>query len=408
MISATDKLEAIISHSGLDREMRKIAQKVVSNERITFDEGVLLYEKGEIGFLGALANYVRESKHGDFTYFNRNFHIEPTNLCVYSCKFCSYSRLIKQREDGWVMTEKEMLDIVKRYDGKPVTEVHLVGGVIPQMGLFFFEELIKKIKSHRPELHVKAFTPVEYFYMFKKAKVSYREGLQILQNAGLDSIPGGGAEIFDEEIRNTICADKCTAQEWLDIHETAHSLGIPSNATILYGHIESYAHRIDHLDRLRKLQDKTNGFNCFIPLKFRSANNEMSYLGEVSVIEDLRNYAVSRIYLDNFAHLKAYWPMIGRTTAQLALSFGVDDIDGTVDDTTKIYSMAGSEEQNPSLTTREIVNLIKAVGRHPIERDSLYNVLTDYLIVNPPDETEAPQFIELPVLHKHNGYSNES
>lgn len=398
MKQVSESINALLNYPDLPQNLRNIGQKVVNGERITPQEGIQLYEQGELGFLGALANHVREQKHGNYTYFNRNFHIEPTNLCVYSCKFCSYSRLIKQREDGWVMTEEQMLDIVKKYDNKPVTEVHLVGGVIPQMGLSFFETLIAKIKAHRPELHVKAFTPVEYFYMFKKAKVSYREGLQILKNAGLDSIPGGGAEIFDEEIRNIICADKCTAQEWLDIHETAHSLGIPSNATMLYGHIENYTHRIDHMNRLRNLQDKTGGFNCFIPLKFRAANNEMAYLGEVSVIEDLRNYAVSRIFLDNFDHLKAYWPMIGRTTAQLSLSFGVDDIDGTVDDTTKIYSMAGSEEQNPALSTRQIVDLIKAVGRHPIERDSVYNVITDYNLTEP-DEVQ-PEFVALPVINK--------
>jgi len=390
--------DVILQDPRLDENLRHIAQKVLNQQRITVQEGITLYEKGEPGFLGSLANYVREQKHGNNTYFNRNFHIEPTNLCVYTCKFCSYSRLIKQREEGWIMTEEEMLNIVRSYDGKPVTEVHLVGGVIPQMGLHFFASLISKIKAHRPSLHVKAFTPVEYYYMFKKAKVSYREGLQILRDAGLDSIPGGGAEIFDEEIRNIICADKCTAQQWLDIHETAHNMGIPSNATMLYGHIENYAHRIDHMNRLRNLQDKTGGFNCFIPLKFRAANNEMAHLGEVSVIEDLRNYAVARIFLDNFDHIKAYWPMIGRTTAQLSLSFGVDDIDGTVDDTTKIYSMAGSEEQNPALTTLQIVQLIKAVGRCPIERDSVYNVLTDYSVTEPPQE-QPKSFVALPVLN---------
>ncbi|OWY19776.1 aminofutalosine synthase MqnE [Sphingobacteriales bacterium UPWRP_1] len=398
MKESIESLDAVLNHPALPANLRAIGEKVVNGQRITPEEGILLYEQGELGFLGALANYIRERKHGSYTYFNRNFHIEPTNLCVYSCKFCSYSRLIKQREDGWIMTEDEMLDMVKKYDNKPVTEVHLVGGVIPQMGLHFFASLIQKIKTHRPSLHVKAFTPVEYYYMFKKAKVSYREGLQILRAAGLDSIPGGGAEIFDEEVRSIICGDKCTAQEWLDIHETAHSMGIPSNATMLYGHIETYAHRIDHMNRLRNLQDKTGGFNCFIPLKFRAANNEMAHLGEVSVIEDLRNYAVARIYLDNFDHIKAYWPMIGRTTAQLSLSFGVDDIDGTVDDTTKIYSMAGSEEQNPSLTTRQIVDLIKAVGRHPIERDSVYNVLTDFGTTEP--EAAIPEFISLPVINK--------
>lgn len=394
----TPSISVIAENKTLSLELRHIAQKVLNGERISPNEGIVLYEQGEMGLLGALANHIRERKHGDKTYFNKNFHIEPTNLCVYSCKFCSYSRLIKQREEGWILTEDQMMDIVRSYDHKPATEVHIVGGVLPQMNLSFFEDLIKKIKKHRPALHVKAFTAVEFYYMFKKAKVSYREGLQRLRDAGLDSLPGGGAEIFDEEVRQTICGDKCSSQEWLDIHETAHQLGIPSNATMLYGHIETYSHRIDHLDRLRKLQDRTNGFNCFIPLKFRNKDNEMSYLSEVSVVEDLRNYAVSRIFLDNFPHIKAYWPMIGRTTAQLSLSFGVNDVDGTIDDTTKIYSMAGSEEQNPSMSTAQLVELIKAVGRHPIERGSLYNELTDYNVVQPGSNPQSG-FMELPVLN---------
>ncbi len=379
-------------------KLHQIAVKVQQGQRISFDEGVYLYENADLGYLGALANFIREQKHGNRTYFNKNFHIEPTNLCVYDCKFCSYSRLIKQRDQGWLLTDTQMLDIVKSYDNKPVTEVHIVGGVLPQLNLPFFASLLQRIKQHRPELHIKGFTAVEYFYMFKKAKVSYAEGLQILKDAGLDSMPGGGAEIFDETIRTQICGDKCTAQEWLDIHETAHQLGIPSNATMLYGHVESYRHRIDHLDRLRLLQDKTKGFNCFIPLKFRNENNQMSHIPEASVIEDLRNYAICRIYLDNFAHLKAYWPMIGRNTAQLSLSFGVDDIDGTIDDTTKIYTMAGAEEQSPALSTQQLIELIKNVGRQPIERDSLYNELCDYSH-NPPPAAAAAGFVELPVIN---------
>ncbi len=216
--------------------------------------------------------------------------------------------------------------------------------------------------------------------MFRKAKVSIREGLTLFHESGLDSLPGGGAEIFHEDIRNIICPDKATAEQWLEIHATAHQLGMATNATMLYGHIENYAHRIDHMERLRQLQDRTRGFNTFIPLKFRNGNNEMSNVAEVSVIEDLRNYAISRIYMDNFDHIKAYWPMIGRTTAQLSLSFGVNDIDGTIDDSTKIYSMAGSEEQNPALTTLELVQLIKDAKRTPMERDTLYNVIKDYSI----------------------------
>ena len=246
------------------------------------------------------------------------------------------------------------------------------------MGLDYFANLIKKIKELRPDIHVKAFTAVELHYMCKKAKVTYEEGLRILKEHGQGSLPGGGAEIFHPDIRQQICEDKCTADEWLAIHETAHKLGMPSNATILYGHIESYAHRIDHMERLRQLQDKTGGFNTFIPLKYRNQGNQMSHVPEVSVVEDLRNYAISRIYMDNFAHLKAYWPMIGRQIAQLSLAYGVDDIDGTIDDTTKIYSMAGAEEQNPALTTRQLTELIKQVGRRPIERDTVYNVIQDY------------------------------
>jgi aminodeoxyfutalosine synthase len=246
------------------------------------------------------------------------------------------------------------------------------------MDLKFFADLLKAIKSHRPELHIKAFTAVEYDYMFRKAKMSLEEGLKFLIDAGLDSIPGGGAEIFHPEIREKICVDKVDAEGWLAIHEAAHKLGLHSNATILYGHIEKYEHRIDHMRRLRELQDKTGGFNTFIPLKFRNKDNNMSNVPESSVVEDMKMYAIARIYLDNFPHLKAYWPMLGRQNAQLSLSFGVDDIDGTIDDTTKIYSMAGAEEQNPSMSTTELVALIRQVKRIPVERDTLYNEIKNY------------------------------
>ena len=361
-----------------NQDLKKVGDKILNKERISFEDGVLLFEKGTLGFLGALANWVREERHGNKTYFNRNFHIEPTNICVFSCKFCSYSRLYAHKEDGWELTIDQMLDIVKKYDGQPVTEVHIVGGVHPKMNLQFFTELFKAIKAHRPDLHIKAFTPVELDYIFNKAKVSIEEGMKILHEAGHDSLPGGGAEIFHPDIRSRICADKVGAEGWLAIHKAAHQLGMHSNATLLYGHIEEYKHRIDHMDRLRRLQDETGGFNTFIPLKFRNQDNEMSYVPEVSIIEDMKMYAVSRLYMDNFAHLKAYWPMLGRKNAQLTLNFGVDDLDGTIDDTTKIYSMAGSEEQNPALSTSQLVALIKQVKREPVERDTLYNVVKDY------------------------------
>lgn len=361
-------------------ELIPIAKKVQDGIRISTQEGVLLFEKGEIGFLGQLANSIREQRHGDTTYFNKNFHVEPTNLCVFDCKFCAYSKLLREKGDlqAWEMSAEDIIDTVKSYDKAEVTEVHIVGGVHPKMGLHYFADLIKTIKSERPDIHVKAFTAVELEYMCRKAKVSYKEGLEILKKAGQDSLPGGGAEIFHQEIRDQICKDKCSTEEWLEIHETAHDLGMPSNATMLYGHIEEYHHRIHHMEALRDLQDKTGKFNAFIPLKYRSGNNQMSHVGETNVIEDIKTYAIARIFMDNFPNIKAYWPMIGRDTAQLLLNFGVNDIDGTIDDTTKIYSMAGAEEQSPKMSTSDIVKLIKDVGRRPVERDSVYNELKDY------------------------------
>jgi aminodeoxyfutalosine synthase len=361
-----------------DPALRMIGEKVLNQERIQMDEGVLLFEKASLSYVGELANHIRELRHGNKTYFNRNFHIEPTNVCVFSCAFCSYSRLYAQREEGWELSVDQMMDIVRKYDGKPVTEVHIVGGVHPKMNLHFFVDLLKKIKLHRPDLHIKGFTAVELDYMFRKAKLSIQEGMKLLHDAGLDSLPGGGAEIFDEEVRKKICEDKVGAQGWLDIHRAAHDLGMHSNATMLYGHIENYSNRIDHMDRLRALQDETGGFNTFIPLKFRNKDNDMRDISESSVIEDMKLYAVSRIYMDNFAHIKAYWPMLGRQRAQLTLSFGVNDLDGTIDDSTRIYSMAGSEEQHPSLSTTELVALIKQVNREPVERDTLYHEIKNY------------------------------
>jgi aminodeoxyfutalosine synthase len=391
-------LSIIINDQDLSEQLRLIARKVLAQERVTFDEGVYLYEHAELGYLGALANHIRETKHGNKTYFNKNFHLEPTNLCVYDCKFCSYSRLIKQKDEGWALTLQEMLDVVKKYDNEPVTEVHIVGGVLPQYDVAFYSALFTAIKQHRPDLHVKALTPVEYHYIFKKAKIDYATGMRLMKEAGLESIPGGGAEIFHPEVREVIAKDKCTGEQWLQIHEEWHKLGMRSNATMLYGHIERFEHRVDHMEQLRQLQDRTGGFQTFIPLKFRNQHNQMENVPEVSVIEDLRNYAISRIYLDNFDHIKAYWAMISRQTAQLSLNFGVDDIDGTLDDTTKIYSMAGAEEQHPAMSTKELVNLIKQVRRQPIERDTLYNVVTDFSDVIF-EEDVKPQFYKLPVIN---------
>jgi aminodeoxyfutalosine synthase len=354
-----------------DSGLKQIAEKVEAGLRISPEEGLILYKKADLALLGVLAGIVRRRHNDSNAYFNHNFHIEPTNICLYNCRFCSYHKP-EGDPDSWEYSHDEMLDIVKRFDDRRVTEVHIVGGVHPSYDIHYWGRLLKRIKEHRPSLHIKAFSAIELDYMITKAGMSVEEGLSYLKTNGLDSIPGGGAEIFDEELRKMICDEKASTGLWLKIHETAHRLGIPSNATILYGHIETYSHRIDHMNRLRELQDKTGGFNSFIPLKYRKSNNSMSYLGEVSVIEDLRNYAVSRIFLDNFAHIKAYWPMIGKEIAQLSLAFGVDDMDGTIDDTTRIYSMAGSKEENPAMSTDEICRLIRDAGFIPVERDSVY------------------------------------
>ena len=381
-----------------DEMMRKIIDKVHAGERISDEDGMYLYTEADLSEVGVLANYVREKKHGSKTYFNRNFHIEPTNVCLYTCTFCSYSRLIKKRDQGWEFTHDEIMDMIKKYDNEPVTEVHIVGGVLPQYDLAFYQKLFSEIRAHRPDLHIKALTPVEYHYIFKKAKVSYEEGMKLMLEAGLDSMPGGGAEIFHKDIRDEIAGGKCTGEEWLRIHEIWHELGKRSNATMLYGHIEKMEHRIDHMQKLRSLQDKTGGFQTFIPLKFRNKDNQLSHLEEVNILDDLRNYAVGRIYLDNFDHVKAYWPMISRQTAQLSLAYGVDDIDGTIDDTTKIYSMSGSEEQTPAMSTYELVNLIKRVGKHPIERDTLYNIVQDFAEVEFEEDKKYKGYLSLPVV----------
>lgn len=358
-----------------DNKLKTISNKVLHGERINIDEGVYLYDHGDLSLLGYLANFIREKKNGNNTYFNRNLHIEPTNTCVYACKFCSYYK--KKGEEGWEYSPEQIVEMVQKA-GADITEVHMVGGVHPKWDVHYYGEIFKKIKAIRPDIHIKAFTAVEISYISKRSGMTVKEGLEALKAYGLDSIPGGGAEIFDEEIRKQICGQKDTAEQWLLVHKTAHKLGIPSNATNIYGHIENHWHLVEHMNRLRDLQDQTGGFNVFIPLKFRNKNNELSYLPEVSIIDDIKMYAMARIYLDNFPHIKAYWPMIGRDISQLLLSFGVDDFDGTINDSTKIYSRAGADDQSPSMSTDEMVELIKTAGRKPIERDSIYNIIKEY------------------------------
>lgn len=370
-------LELYLRRDRLNAQEVQIAEKVLEERRLEDSEALALYESANVSFIGMLAEHVRRRLHGLDTYFNRNFHIEPTNICVYTCAFCSFARRPGE-EGGWEYRVEEIEDQCRRYVGKGVTEVHIVGGVHPKRGVDYYGDMIQRIRAILPGIHVKAFTAVELKVMFARSRMSIEEGLSALREYGLDSLPGGGAEIFHPEVREKICDTKASTDNWLGIHEAAHQLGIPSNCTMLYGHIERYEHRVHHMRQLRDLQDRTGGFNTFIPLKFRNQNNDMSHVAESTVIEDLKNYAVARLYLDNIPHLKAYWPMIGRTTTQMSLSYGVNDVDGTIDDTTRIYSMAGSEEQVPVMSTAQLVHLVKTAGYRPIERDSVYNVLRDY------------------------------
>lgn len=357
--------------------LKGIADKVMNGQRIEPNEAEYLYEKADLALLSQLANVVNKRLNGDYILFNKNFHIEPTNLCVFNCKFCSYHKGAGDPE-SWVFNLDEIQNIARKYQNSDVTEVHIVGGVHPKWDLDYYGKMIKAVKEILPGIHVKAFSAIELDYVIRKSKLTYTEGLKRLKEYGLDSIPGGGAEIFDPAVRAKICPDKASGEAWLAIHKAAHEAGIQSNATMLYGHIESYRHRVLHMEAIRNLQDETHGFNCFIPLKFRAANNPMGYLGEVNLVEDLRNFAVSRIFMDNIKHLKAYWPMLGLQNTRLAIHFGADDIDGTIDDTTKIYSMAGAEEQKPVMTVERLTQLVKEAGKIPAERDSLYNIIKVY------------------------------
>lgn len=354
------------------KAVEQIVKSVESGDRLSAEDARTLWQDAPLWTLGRLATMRKHQASGDALYYNRNIHIEPTNICVFNCKFCSYRRAADSPE-AWDYSIEQMEDMARAQQGKGITEVHIVGGVHPKHDLWFYLELIRRIKVILPEAAIKAFTAVELAYMIDRAGLSHTEGLQRLKDAGMAAIPGGGAEIFDEQLRAKICPEKGSTEMWLSMHEQAHRLGIPTNATILYGHVETLDQRIDHLLRLRNLQDRTHGFNAFIPLKYKSTGNSMGSIGEVSVVEDMKMLAMSRLVLDNFAHIKAYWVMYGKSVAEMALSFGADDIDGTIDDSTKIYSMSGAEEQHPRLTVSEIQTFAHNAGLRAVERDTLYN-----------------------------------
>jgi len=352
-----------------------ISAKVSAGIPLSFDDGVALFREPDLLKLGALANQVRERRHGDRTTFNRNLHINPTNLCVAGCKLCSFSRRSPEQPGAYTLSLSQAWDKLKaRLDaGDPVTEVHVVGGLNDSLPFDYYVELLAGLKRLQPALHIKAFSAVEIFHFHKLFQLDVREVLQRLVAAGLGSLPGGGAEIFAPRVRQRICPNKCNAEEWLQVHRTAHQMGLRSNCTMLYGTIETVEERVDHLLRLRALQDETHGFQALIPLAFHPDNNALAHLPAPPAVDDLRVCAVARLVLHNIPHIKAYWISLGIKTAQIAQWFGADDLDGTVQEE-KIYHLAGSETPQV-LAPAEIVRLIRAAGRTPVERDTLYNVV---------------------------------
>ncbi len=351
----------------------QIERKIAEKGELTFDEGMFLYEEAPLEWLQSLANGVKESLYGEDVFYNRNIHFEPTNVCVYSCKFCSFYRKPNASEsDGaWEYSFEDLQKKIAAYPKGTLTEVHITGGVHPDRGIEFGEELVRFVKELDPEIHVKAFTAVEITFFARKSKLTVEETLVRLHKAGLDSLPGGGAEIFDRVVRKKIAGGKSPAHRWLEVHESAHKLGMRSNATMLYGHIEKPEHRLKHMMELRELQKKHNGFMSFIPLRYLNENNALSELIEVDEDFDMRELAVARLFLNNFPHIKAYWVMLGMDVALRALKYGVDDLDGTIDDSTKIYSMAGGI-QKPVYHSNELKELISKEGCNPVERNSLY------------------------------------
>jgi aminodeoxyfutalosine synthase len=353
-----------------DARLSVIREKVEASQRLSFDDGVFLYESADLFTLGELANIVRERKNGNFAYFNVNTHLNPTNVCVYRCTFCAF-RSDLRGEKGYVMSDEQVLERAAEADRRGATELHIVGGLHHQLPYEWYLNIIRIIHNSYPRLHLKAYTAVEWDWFARLTGRPTRDLLAQFKEAGLGSLPGGGAEIFHSEVRDKICEHKADAAEWFRVHREAHELGLRSNATMLYGHIEEARHRVDHLCRLRELQDETGGFQTFIPLAFHPDNTRLAHLPKPSGLLDLKTMAVGRLMLDNFPHIKAYWVMLGIKTAQVALSFGADDLDGTVVHE-KIYHDAGSDSPQ-ELSVTEIRRLIQEAGRVPVERDTLYN-----------------------------------
>jgi aminodeoxyfutalosine synthase len=356
-----------------DPRLQPVYEKVLASERLNFDDALALYRSGDILAVGWMANLVRERMHGDKAYFNVNRHINPTNVCVAACRLCAFGRK-RDAPGAYTMALEEAFETAASGYTEAVTEFHIVGGLHPDLPFQYFLDLVSGLKQRFPQVHLKAFTMVEVAYLAKRAKLTIPETLRQLKEAGVDSLPGGGAEIFADRIRHIICDHKIDGDQWLDTARTAHQLGLRSNATMLYGHVENDEDRVDHLLKLRDLQDETGGFQTFIPLAFHPANTPLQHLSTTTGMLDLRQIAVGRLVLDNFPHIKAYWQMMTAKIAQIALRFGADDIDGTVIEE-KIYHDAGATTPQ-GMRRQELVRLIREAGREPIERDTLYRPVT--------------------------------
>ena len=349
----------------------KIRDKVSAGQRLTRRDGLELFRSHDLLALGRMATHVARQKNGNHVYFVQNMHINPTNICVNRCKFCAFSRS-KGEPGAYEMSISDIL-LKARGAGKGVRELHIVSGLHPDLPFEWYLEMLRKLKQEFPKLHLKAFTAVEIDYLAKLSGLSLKDTLLKLKDAGLGSMPGGGAEIFDSSVRNTLCAEKISGDRWLKVIRAAHGVGLKSNATMLYGHIETAEHRVDHLIKLRDLQDKTGGFQAFIPLSFHLQNTDIKKSAFTTGFDDLKNISISRLMLDNFDHIKAYWVMLGEKIAQVSLSFGVDDLDGTVVEE-RITKAAGGTTDG-SMNKDDIVYLIRQAGRTPVERDTVYNVM---------------------------------
>ena len=352
-----------------DLRLKPILEKVISGERLSFDDGVALYRSPDILSLGYLANIVRERLHGDKTYFNVNRHINPTDVCVASCRLCAFGKKAKD-PNSYTMSLEQVWETAGHGYSEAVTEFHIVGGLHPELTLDWFCEMISGLKRRYPQVHLKAFTMVEIAYLAKRGKISIRETLEKLKDAGVDSMPGGGAEIFSDRVRRIICDHKINGDEWIESARIAHQIGLKSNCTMLYGHIETEEDRVDHLIRLRELQDETKGFVTFIPLAFHPDNTALHHLPRTTGFDDIKQIAVSRLMLDNIPHIKAYWIMMTPSVAQIAQRFGANDLDGTVVEE-KIYHDAGATTKQ-HLRRQELLRLIREAGREPVERDTTY------------------------------------